>query len=99
VLLPVADTTPFALVLHELGTNALKYGAWSVERGYVDVSWRVDDHQLVFRWRERGDLSIALPLRTGLGSKLIKDGLSGACAQHDLKPDGLECVIRLPLAR
>ena len=97
VLLPVQATTPFALVLHELGTNAIKYGAWSVERGYVAVSWSVADGELAFRWREHGELSIAPPLREGFGSKLIKDGLAGASVQHDVKADGLECLIRMSL--
>ena len=98
VLLPAEATTPFALVLHELGTNAIKYGAWSVERGYVAVSWSVAGGELAFRWREHGELSIAPPLREGFGTKLIKDGLAGASVQHDVKADGLECLIRMSLA-
>ena len=90
-------TTPFALILHELATNALKYGAWS-HNGIVAVTWRVKAQMLLFEWREHDGPAIAPPMREGLGSALIKSGLPTATVHHDLKPDGLECRISLPLA-
>ena len=90
-------TTPFALILHELGTNALKYGAWSHDTGYVRTSWEARQEVLYFLWREHDGPAIAPPLHEGLGSTLIKNSLPGAVVSHDLKADGLECKIALPL--
>jgi len=76
--LTVNTTTPFALILHELATNALKYGAWAQERGWVHVSWSAtSDDLLQFRWREHDGPILAPPVREGLGRKLIKSSLPG----------------------
>ena len=97
--LPAEFTTSFALILHELATNALKYGAWLAETGVVLIEWSVgSDRNLKFRWRERDGLNIAPPLREGLGTALIKRGLNGAKVQHDLKADGLDCRIEITIA-
>jgi two-component sensor histidine kinase len=96
--LTVNTTTPFALILHELATNALKYGAWAQERGWVAVSWSAtSDDLLRFRWREHDGPILAPPVREGLGRKLIKSSLPGARVEHSFKPDGLQCEIDLPL--
>jgi two-component system, chemotaxis family, CheB/CheR fusion protein len=96
--LTVNTTTPFALILHELATNALKYGAWTQERGWVAVSWSAtSDDLLRFRWREHDGPILAPPVREGLGRKLIKSSLPGARVEHSFKPDGLQCEIDLPL--
>jgi two-component sensor histidine kinase len=96
--LPAEATTPFALILHELATNALKYGAWS-HTGYVATAWTIEAEELSFEWREHDGPAIAPPLREGLGSALIKSGLPTARVEHALKPDGLLCRIRLPLTK
>ena len=90
-------TTPFALILHELATNALKYGAWSHDRGIVKASWSLGAGTLHFRWREHDGPAISPPMHEGLGRTLIKNSLPGAVVSHDLKADGLECTIELPL--
>ena len=95
VLLPASATTP--LILHELATNALKYGAWS-GHGLVSISWAVIDDKLEFLWSEHDGPAIAPPIREGLGSLLIRRGLPEAKVEHDLQPDGLRCKIILPLA-
>ena len=95
--LPVEATTPFALILHELATNALKYGAWSKENGWVHVEWTATSEMLRFRWREHDGPTLAPPVREGLGRKLIKSSLPGARIEHSFKADGLECEIDLPL--
>jgi two-component sensor histidine kinase len=96
--LTVNTTTPFALILHELATNALKYGAWAQERGWVHVSWSAtSDDLLQFKWREHDGPILAPPVREGLGRKLIKSSLPGARVEHSFKPDGLQCEIDLPL--
>ena len=97
VAVPSETTTPFALILHELATNALKHGAWSSERGSVSVSWRIEREQLAFEWQEHDGPAVAPPSRKGLGTNLIKSGLRSAKVDYDLKPDGLQCRIRLPL--
>ncbi|CAN5251294.1 hypothetical protein BH10PSE7_BH10PSE7_28230 [soil metagenome] len=95
--LPERVTTPFSLILHELATNAVKYGAWRPERGVVSVSWTVDGSALNFLWREHDGPPIAPPVREGLGSTLIKRGLPDATVEHRLHDDGAECRISLPL--
>jgi PAS domain S-box-containing protein len=98
VKLPSDATTPFALVLHELATNALKHGAWRLDAGRVSIEWRVHENQeLDFSWRENDALPSAPPVRQGLGSVLIKQGLNGATVDHQINSDGLHCRIRLPL--
>lgn len=65
----------FTLVLHELATNALKYGALSVPEGRVEVRWQVDpagdDRRLSFTWKEHGGPIVAPPTRKGFGTRLI----------------------------
>ena len=97
VRLPPEATTPFALILHELGTNAIKYGAWSGDTGTVVVSSTVEGARLFFEWREIDGPAIAPEMREGLGSALIKSGLPTATVAHDLTPTGLHCRITLPL--
>lgn len=64
----------FALVLHELATNALKYGALAQVGGAVRIAWDLDDDDLMFRWVEHGTEAIQAPPATaGFGSKLIQD--------------------------
>ena len=94
---PADSATPFALVLHELATNALKYGAWSSDSGVVKVVWTKESAVLLFVWREHDGPAIAPPAREGLGRTLISRSLPGATVTHDLKADGLECRINLPL--
>ena len=79
--LPADSTTPFALILHELATNGLKYGAWSAEKGYVAMSWTVENARLDFVWREHDGPAVAPPPREGLGSVLIKQGLPTGTVQ------------------
>jgi two-component sensor histidine kinase len=95
--LPTESTTPMALVLHELATNALKYGAWSQDIGLVKVHWKTEQTTLLFRWREHDGPVLAPSRREGLGSGLIKNSFPGATVRDDLKADGLECEILLPL--
>ncbi len=98
VKLGSGETTPFALILHELATNALKYGAWS-GKGIVNIRWMVEGANLHFEWREHDGPTVAPPVREGLGSLLIKKALPNASINHELKPDGLQCRILLPLAK
>jgi PAS domain S-box-containing protein len=59
-----------ALMLHELGTNSVKYGALSKAEGAVSVSWSVSDNRLGLEWRERGGPPVKTPLKRGFGTNL-----------------------------
>lgn len=87
-----------ALTLHELGTNAIKYGAWSNDTGSVRISWtlnRLDDDQASFElvWDERGGPPVSQPERRGLGSMLIDGGFPSAKVDRTFTPDGVQCRI------
>lgn len=88
------------LALHELATNAAKYGALSVEDGAVEISWTSADDELNFLWREHGGPIVRTPSRIGFGSSLIKINLSSAFSGAvDLRfeESGAECQLRAPL--
>lgn len=102
-LLPKAATT-LSLVLHELFTNATKYGAFSNTTGHIDIKWaqemRPDGAFLVIRWRESGGPPVTTPTRKGFGSEMILRGikydLRGSSA-IDYRPSGVEVQICIPL--
>lgn len=96
-------TQSLSLVLHELTTNALKYGALSNDVGRIALSWTVDGENSgqTFRldWRETGGPSVVAPTRGGFGSRLLKMGLVGTGgAQLDYLPSGLEATFTTLLA-
>lgn len=95
--LPSDLANPFALILHELATNAVKYGAWSNEKGCVDLSWHKEQQHCHFRWRECGGPGPSPKTGKGLGRTLIEKSLAGAAVEYSLKPDGLECSIQVAL--
>lgn len=98
----------FALGLHELATNALKYGALSRPEGCLAVRWRVEetaDHarELVVEWRETGmrlDVPELGDARRGYGRELIERALAyqlRARTEFELRAEGVQCLIALPL--
>jgi len=94
----------FSMAVHELATNATKYGAISNDLGRVQIAWSIDrDHReglLKFRWVEEGGPSVMPPQRAGFGSRLIQRGLStelGGDATIDFRPGGVVCVISSPI--
>lgn len=101
VALPPEFATPFGLVLHELATNAAKYGALSVPTGQVSLSWRLEEEDGVrlFRisWKESGGPQVMAPERTGFGGSLIERGLPGAIVTREFVSEGLICAIELAL--
>lgn len=70
-----------SLLIHELATNAIKYGALCATTGHVDVAWQIDGEgdecRLTLDWAERGGPVVTPPTRKGFGSKLIRLGLVG----------------------
>jgi len=89
-----------SMALHELGTNALKYGALSAEGGRVDLHWTTEDGRFRLRWQESGGPPVAPPARTGFGSRMIEHGLSAEFegeVRIDYRPAGVVCTIDAPL--
>jgi PAS domain S-box-containing protein len=89
------------MALHELGTNALKYGALSNDAGSVTVTWRVADEHFNLTWTEQGGPLVVAPERRGFGSRLIESGLArglGGTASLDFRPQGVCWTIQAPLA-
>jgi two-component sensor histidine kinase len=91
-----------ALLLHELGTNAAKYGALSRDSGRVAVTWRVDgegdEQELALTWSETGGPPVTPPTRRGFGSRLIRMGLVGTGGVEIGYPaSGLHAEMRAPL--
>jgi two-component sensor histidine kinase len=104
VNLKPAAAQSLGMVIHELATNAAKYGALSVPAGRVTVSWQVKQRggeaRLLLQWRERNGPAVSKPTRLGFGSTLIKSALAGepeASVTLDFDPDGVQCRIELPL--
>jgi len=100
VLLPADLATPFGLVLHELATNAAKYGALSTPSGRVGVSWTVargSPRHLRFEWKETGGPLVRRPTSSGFGSTLIDSAITGAKVKHELTREGLVCTIDVEL--
>lgn len=89
------------MVLHELATNAAKYGALSREGGEVRISWALADGALVLDWRESGGPPVTPPIRTGFGARLTASALKafGGAAEIRYEPQGLVCRLQAPLAR
>ena len=93
-----------SMALHELTTNAIKYGAWSNATGKVAITWDLEGSGpgALFRleWRESGGPPVSAPERRGFGSRLIERGLAaemGGEAQLRFEPAGLVCLIEAPL--
>ena len=93
-----------AMAIHELATNAAKYGALSVEAGTVEIQWDVstsDDTQaLCLTWTERDGPPVPLPTHRGFGSRLIERGLAAeldGSVRIDYRPEGVVCTINAPL--
>jgi two-component sensor histidine kinase/PAS domain-containing protein len=97
-------TVALGMAVHELATNALKYGALSVPGGAVRVVWAVEagdePPRLRLTWTERGGPPVVPPTRQGFGARLLEKGLAGELsAQVNLAYDslGLVCTMRLPI--
>lgn len=94
-----------SMIVHELATNAAKYGALSGDKGIVDVQWRVEpgprSDKAVLIWREAGGPVVAEPCRKGFGSTLIArvaKGDLGGVSQVEFRPEGLAVRLEFPLA-
>lgn len=104
VLVGPRATLSLSLMLHELSTNAAKYGALSMDAGQVSVSWHVDatssGAQFVLEWEEIGGPPVTEPTHSGSGTRLLKAGVSSAqfCqVEVSYRPKGVHCMIRVDM--
>jgi two-component sensor histidine kinase len=91
-----------SMALHELATNAAKYGALSNETGRVEISWTIrnDPQEFELRWEEKGGPRMIPRRRRGFGSRLIEQGLAqglGGEVNLEFGKEGVVCTIRAPL--
>lgn len=90
-----------ALAVHELVTNAAKYGALSTPTGRLTLDWSTASGNLVLRWTEKGGLPCAAPSAPGFGMRIIKASIEGQLAgatSFDWGPNGVRCELTVPLA-
>ncbi len=97
------DALSFGLAVHELATNAAKYGALSVAGGEITVSWTMlDETSAEVTWRERGGPPVVPPQRRGFGTELIEKIVAHELRHPvtiDFAPEGVSCVMRVPVRR
>ena len=105
VRLQPAAAVSLAMALHELCTNAVKYGALSSGEGWISVSWNIVKHaggaRFALRWHERDGPPVSPPLKHGFGSRMIKRVLASqlqGSAELEFLPEGVLCTIEGPLS-
>ncbi|HKD22113.1 MAG TPA: PAS domain S-box protein [Rhizomicrobium sp.] len=92
-----------SMVLHELGTNAVKYGSLSNDCGTVDLDWEILDsasrRKLRLLWVEKDGPAVAPPQKKGFGSRMIEHAIRGEQGTSEFRfaPDGLVCTIEMPI--
>ena len=100
VVLEPAIAQALTLALHELATNAAKYGSLSAPAGWVRLTWEIRSGNLVLDWLEIGGPPVEPPLTKGYGSEVISASierqLDGAVT-YDWRRDGLHCTLSVPL--
>jgi two-component sensor histidine kinase len=106
IILPAKAVQPFSIAIHEMATNAMKYGALASSTGRLAVTWRVqrtEDDVLHVRWTEMGGPAIqGPPVRRSFGSRILTDTVRaqlGGTIFMDWKPTGLVCDFTIPLHR
>jgi len=106
VRLSPQQAVSLSLALHELATNAVKYGALSNANGRVDIFWNTGRdgdglRYMTLLWAENGGPPVRGPIQEGFGMRLIARTFNcedGRCAKLDFQPEGLRCVLELPLS-
>ena len=102
VMLPFEAVTPMGLILHELTTNAVKYGALSVEGGRISVEWSLSDDTVRLDWREAGGPALdGPPTKRGFGSTMMRQAERqlGAEVERRWAEDGLRVTLVFPIDR
>jgi two-component sensor histidine kinase len=103
ILLPARTVVPLSMVLHEMSTNAAKYGALSRRRGNIEITWQVSgdiNKSVELVWQERGGPKLKARASTGFGTKLIdhvvRHDLDGK-TKIDFDPAGMRWTIAFPV--
>jgi two-component sensor histidine kinase/CheY-like chemotaxis protein len=99
VVLEPATAQTLALALHELATNAAKYGPLSATPGRVRLTWDVRPGSLALEWSETGGPAVAVPTTKGYGTRVISASIErqlGGTAIFDWRPEGLHCTFSVP---
>jgi two-component sensor histidine kinase len=88
-----------ALMIHELTTNAVKYGALANSNGQIAISWSLVSDRLTLEWVESGGPKPTAPTREGFGTKLLRSGVRQfhGIVDREFKPSGLQCRISLTM--
>jgi two-component sensor histidine kinase len=100
VRLEPSTAQTLALALHELATNAAKYGALSSLSGRITVSWELNPDRLELEWREDAGPQVKTPLSQGFGTKSVIASIEtqlGGRARFDWRPEGLCCQLSVPV--
>jgi PAS domain S-box-containing protein len=96
VFLSPTTAQAIAVTIHELATNAAKYGALSARKGRVEIAWScAADEKLILRWIESGGPAVKKPTHQGFGSSVIKRMIRGGKIHFDWREEGLVCEIIL----
>ena len=88
------------LAMHELATNAIKYGALSTQAGRVAVNWEVAGARLIWHWRESAGPPVETPTRKGFGSRMIERALAtqlSGTVVIEYQRAGVLCTIDAPV--
>jgi two-component sensor histidine kinase len=92
------SATTLALVIHELATNSLKYGALSVEAGMLDISGTHTDDEVILTWTERGGPSVEPPTNEGYGRKMLDRSITrqlGGSMETDWSDEGVIVTLKM----
>jgi PAS domain S-box-containing protein len=99
ILLQPSTAQTLALALHELATNAAKYGAWSSDEGRVSLRWAIEPHGIVLEWQEAAGPPVSTPSKQGYGTRVVNAGIEhqlGGKVVFDWQPSGLRCTMTVP---
>ena len=100
VLLKPGQVLGLSMILHELYTNAVKYGALCSDEGQVSIEWRVDESTVEFVWSETGTPCPPKRRGSGFGQRMIAMSVKsdlGGTIERNWRPDGLTAVLRFPV--
>lgn len=98
ITLQARSITPVGLMLHEMTTNAVKYGAWSRPGGAIAIDWERAGAEIILNWRESGAELAEIPTRQGFGSLLMTSSARqlGASVEREFTAAGALITIRFP---
>ena len=100
-MVPPTAAQALGMALHELATNAAKYGSLSTQDGHVDISWTTEGDSFCMSWQESGGPPVTPPERTGFGTKIL-DQLTASSMSGSVSlsyaPDGVIWQLRCPIS-